>query len=134
MVGGHYGHNAHSQDGPMARAPAPQSFLPLKAADFEILFSLFGSEMHGYAIVKSIARRTEGRVLLEPSHLYRRIRHLVEDGLVEESEERPTPELDDERRRYFALTPLGRSVLAAEAERMRDLVTAAESVRLLAAN
>jgi DNA-binding PadR family transcriptional regulator len=119
---------------PIVRPGEPQTFLPLKAADFEILFSLLGREMHGYAIVKSIGRRTEGRMLLEPSHLYRRIRHLVEDGLVEESEERPTPELDDERRRYFALTPLGRSVLVAEAERMRDLVSAAESVRLLAAN
>ena len=118
----------------MPRATALQSFLPLKAADFEILFSLFGREMHGYAMVKSIARRTGGRMELEPSHLYRRIRRLVADGLVQESEERPTPELDDERRRYFALTPLGQSVLVAEAERMRDLVSAAESVRLLAAH
>jgi DNA-binding PadR family transcriptional regulator len=115
-------------------SPEPESFLPLKAADFEILFALFGRELHGYAMVKSIAKRTEGRMTLEPSHLYRRIRHLVEARLVEESEERPTPELDDERRRYFALTPLGQSVLAAEAERMRDLVTAAESVRLLEAH
>ncbi len=119
---------------PIVRPAEPGSFLPLKPVDFEILFSLFSRELHGYAIVKAIARRTEGRMTLEPSHLYRRIRHLVVDGLVEESEDRPTPELDDERRRYFALTPLGQSVLAAEAERMRDLVSAAESVRLLGAH
>jgi DNA-binding PadR family transcriptional regulator len=111
-----------------------QSFLPLSPTDYQILFVLFRRELHGYAVVKSIAERTGGRVQLEPSNLYRRVRRLMKDGLVEESEARPTPELDDERRRYFALTDLGRAVLAAEAQRMRELVTEAEEAHLLAAH
>jgi DNA-binding PadR family transcriptional regulator len=70
---------------------------------------------------------------LEPSNLYRRIRRLISDGLVEASDERPVPELDDERRRYYTLTRLGRAVLAAEARRMRVLVSEAEAARLLTA-
>ena len=112
----------------------PTSFLPLKPIDYEILFVLFHRELHGYAVVKAIANRTGGRVQLEPSNLYRRVRRLMKDGLIEESEERPAPELDDERRRYYSLTPLGRSVLAAEARRMRELVVEAEGSRLIPAS
>lgn len=108
-------------------------FLPLRPTDYQILFVLYRGELHGYAIVRSIAERTDGRIQLEPSNLYRRVRRLMKDGLLEESDERPAPELDDERRRYFALTDLGRAVLVADAERMRGLVTEAESVELLAA-
>ena len=111
-----------------------QSFLPLKPIDYQILFVLFGRELHGYAMVKAIEERTEGRVQLEPSNLYRRVRRLMKDGLVEESEERPAPELDDERRRYFGLTSLGRGVLEAEARRMRELVVEAEAAHLLPAS
>lgn len=111
----------------------PTGFLPLKPTDYQILFVLFRGEQHGYAMVKAIEDRTEGRVSLEPSNLYRRIRRLMSDGLVEESADRPAPELDDERRRYYGLTALGRSVLAAEAERMRALVSEAESTSLLPA-
>jgi len=110
------------------------TFLPLKPIDYEILFVLFRRELHGYAMVKAIADRTDGRVRLEPSNLYRRIRRLMQDGLVEESEERPAPELDDERRRYYSLTGLGRSVLAAEATRMRALVLEAEDSLLIPAS
>jgi DNA-binding PadR family transcriptional regulator len=111
----------------------PKGFLPLKPSDYQILFVLLGRDLHGYAIVKAIEDRTDGRVSLEPSNLYRRIRRLIADGLVEESDDRPVPELDDERRRYYALTRLGRAVLAAEAQRMRELVTEAEAARLLGA-
>lgn len=111
----------------------PTGFLPLKPTDYQILFVLFRRELHGYAMVRAIEERTEGRVSLEPSNLYRRIRRLTADGLVEESAERPAPELDDERRRYYGLTALGRSVLSAEAERMRALVSEAESASLLPA-
>jgi DNA-binding PadR family transcriptional regulator len=113
---------------------SPKSFPPLNPTDYEILFVLYRHEMHGYAVVKSIAERTEGRLQLEPSNLYRRVRRMMRAGLVEESEERPAPELDDERRRYFALTDLGRAVLAAEAQRMRELVLEAEETHLLAAH
>lgn len=110
----------------------PASRLPLKPTDYQILFVLFRGERHGYAMVKAIDERTEGRVSLEPSNLYRRIRRLIREGLVEESDDRPVPELDDERRRYYGLTSLGREVLVAEAERMRGLVIEAEADRLLA--
>lgn len=113
--------------------PNPSGYLPLKPVDYQILFVLLGRDLHGYAIVKAIEDRTAGRVSLEPSNLYRRIRRLMSDGLVEESDERPAPELDDERRRYYGLTKLGRAVLAAEAERMRKLVVEAEAARLLTA-
>ena len=116
------------------RPPDPASFLPLKPVDYQILFALFRRELHGYAMVRAIEERTGSRIRLEPSNLYRRIRRLLREGLVEESEERPVPELDDERRRYYLLTPLGREVLAAEAERMRGLVREAEAGRLLASS
>ena len=112
---------------------SPNSFLPLRPTDYQILFVLLGRDLHGYAIVKAIEDRTDGLVRLEPSNLYRRVRRLIADGLVEESDERPVPELDDERRRYYALTRLGRAVLAAEAQRMRVLVSEAEAARLLTA-
>lgn len=112
---------------------SPTGFLPLKPTDYQILFVLFRRELHGYAMVKAIEERTDGRVRLEPSNLYRRLRRLMTDGLVEESADRPAPELDDERRRYYGLTQLGRAVLAAEAQRMRALVSEAEDARLLPA-
>ena len=112
---------------------SPKSFLPLKPTDYQILFGLLGRDLHGYAIVKAIEDRTDGMVRLEPSNLYRRVRKLVADGLIEESDERPVAELDDERRRYYSLTRLGRAVLAAEAHRMRALVSEAEEARLLTA-
>jgi len=116
----------------MPRARDADAFLPLNPVDYQVLFALFHRELHGYALVRAIEARTGGRVRLEPSNLYRRVRRLVRDGLVEESEERPAPELDDERRRYYGLTALGREVLAAEARRMRGLVREAEAGRLLA--
>lgn len=111
--------------------PDASSRLPLKPTDYQVLFVLSRGERHGYAMVKAIEERTAGRIQLEPSNLYRRIRRLMRERLVEESEERPAPELDDARRRYYALTPLGRKVLVAEAERMRSLVLEAEAERLL---
>jgi DNA-binding PadR family transcriptional regulator len=115
----------------MPRHPPPASFLPLKAAEYQILFALLSRELHGYAIVKAIAEQTEGCMRLEPSNLYRSMRRLMKNGLVEESEERPAPELDDQRRRYFALTGFGRAVLVAEAQRMRELVREAVAADLL---
>ena len=112
-------------------APPADSFLPLKPVDFLILLTLAGGERHGYGIMRDIASRTDGAVELEAGNLYRSIRRLLGDGLVTESARRPLPDRDDERRRYYALSGLGRRVLAAEALRMRALVRAAERSRII---
>lgn len=87
--------------------------LPLKSDVLMILLALGDGERHGYAIIRDAAERSEGTVRLQTGALYRTLRRLLDDALVEESEERPAPERDDERRRYYRLTPLGASVLAA---------------------
>lgn len=101
----------------------PRSFLPLKPLDLQLLLSLAERERHGYALVQDIAERTEGLVALEPGNLYRVIKRLLADGLVAETDRRAVPELDDERRRYYRITPLGGRVLAAEVARLQALVT-----------
>ena len=88
-------------------------------------------ERHGYGIMLDIAERTAGAVRLEAGGLYRSIRRLLADKLVAESSKRPAATEDDERRRYYALTPLGRRVVAAEALRLRALVRDAEAIRLI---
>jgi len=100
-----------------------RSFLPLKPLDLQLLLSLAEQERHGYALVQDIADRTEGLVALEPGNLYRVIKRLLADGLVAETERRAVPELEDERRRYYRITPLGGRVLAAEIARLQALVT-----------
>ncbi|HJU74036.1 MAG TPA: PadR family transcriptional regulator [Gemmatimonadaceae bacterium] len=111
----------------------PESRIPLKAVDFLLLLMLARSgDRHGYGIMQDVAEHTEGGIELEAGSLYRTIRRLQDDGLVEESSRRPAADLDDERRRYYRLTPFGRKVVAAEASRLRRLVRIAESVRLLA--
>ena len=107
--------------------PSPQSLLPLQPACFHILVSLADSDRHGYAIIQDIAERTSGRVRLGAGTLYRTIQRLVEDGLILETDDRPGPDEDDERRRYYRLTPFGRAVARAEAERLADLVRLARS-------
>ena len=111
--------------------PAPQSFLPLKPVEFLILMTVADGERHGYGIMLDIAERTAGAVRLEAGGLYRSIRRLLADKLVAESAKRPAATEDDERRRYYALTPLGRRVVAAEALRLRALVRDAEAIRLI---
>jgi DNA-binding PadR family transcriptional regulator len=105
----------------MARVD-PQKFIPLKAHWFHILLSLAGEEQHGYGIMQEVLNRTTGKVRLWPATLYGSIKRLIEAELIEESDERPAPELDDARRRYYRLTPLGKRVLDAECERLLDLV------------
>jgi DNA-binding PadR family transcriptional regulator len=100
----------------------PQKFIPLRAHWFHILLSLAGGEQHGYGIMQEVLNRTTGKVRLWPATLYGSIKRLIEAGLIEESDERPAPELDDARRRYYRLTPLGRRVLDAECERLQELV------------
>ncbi len=105
----------------MAR-PA-RSFLPLKPLDLQLLLSLAEQERHGYGLVQNVAERTDGLVALEPGNLYRVIKRLLADGLVAETDRRPVLGLDDERRRYYRITPLGGRVLAAEIARLQALVT-----------
>jgi DNA-binding PadR family transcriptional regulator len=102
--------------------PEPESLLPLPAPVFHILLSLGDGERHGYALKREIARRTEGKLNLAAGALYGSINRMLERGLIEESGDRPDPHLDDERRRYYRLTPFGRKVVQAEAARMRELV------------
>ena len=99
-----------------------QRFLPLKPQWFHILLSLAGEEQHGYGIMREVLQRTGGKVRLWPATLYGSIKRLIEAGLIEESDERPAPELDDARRRYYRLTSLGKSALDAECERLQELV------------
>lgn len=109
----------------------PNSFLPLKPASFHILLSLADAERHGYGIMQEIQSRTDGRVKIGPGTLYGAIKRLLADELIAESEERPDPTLDDERRRYYYLTPLGRKVITLEARRLSDLVDMAHAKKLL---
>jgi DNA-binding PadR family transcriptional regulator len=105
---------------------AIDSFLPLSPAVFHMLLALSEGERHGYALKREILRRTDGKLSLGSGALYGNINRMLEQGWIEESGERPDPHLDDERRRYYRVTPLGRRVAAAEAVRMRELVRLAE--------
>jgi len=99
-----------------------QRFIPLKTHWFHIMLSLAGGEQHGYSIMQEVLHRTDGKVRLWPATLYGSIKRLIEAELIEESDERPAPEQDDARRRYYRLTALGRRVLDAECERLQELV------------
>jgi DNA-binding PadR family transcriptional regulator len=101
--------------------------LPLTPVSFQILVALADGEKHGYAILKEVARRTEGKVALRTGTLYAALKRLVADGLVAESPERPDPALDDERRRYYRLTRRGRAVAVAEADRMAETLRQARA-------
>ena len=102
----------------------PQSFLPLKTQWFHIMLSLAGGEQHGYGIMQEVLERTSGKVRLWPATLYGSLKRLIEAELIEESNERPAPEVDDARRRYYRLTASGRGVLDAECDRLQELVRA----------
>jgi DNA-binding PadR family transcriptional regulator len=109
----------------------PGEMLPLTPAVFHILLALADGERHGYGIMQEVAQRTEGAVQLGPGTLYGSIKRLSNAGLIEESDERPDPALDDQRRRYYRLTDFGRQVAVAEAERLSGLVRQARGKRLL---
>lgn len=102
----------------------PRKFLPLKTQWFHIMLCLAGGEQHGYGIMQEVLERSSGKVRLWPATLYGSIKRLIEAELIEESDERPAPELDDARRRYYRLTALGRRVLNAESDRLQELVHA----------
>ena len=114
------------------RNPDPGAFLPLTPAIAHILLALADQDRHGYAIMQEVERMTGGSVRMGPGTLYGTIKRMIASGLLEEAEERPDPEMDDERRRYYRATPLGRDVLAAETTRMSALVSAARAKRVRA--
>ncbi len=109
----------------------PEDFLPLTEAMFHILLALADRERHGYHIMQEVDERTEGKVRLGPGTLYGSIKRMLSDGLVEETDERPDPEMDDERRRYYRLTDFGYRVATAQAQRLERLVKSARTKKLL---
>jgi DNA-binding PadR family transcriptional regulator len=118
----------------MPKQSPAESFLPLKPHWFHVLLSLADQEQHGYGIMQEVLDRTAGKVRLWPATLYGTIKRLMDEDLIEESDARPEPELDDARRRYYRLTRLGRRVLAAESERLEDLVRVIHAKRGLSAH
>ena len=110
--------------------PDIEELLPLSRRDFHILLELLDGECHGYGLVKAISARTGGKVRLDPAYLYRATERMIELGLVEDAARRRAP--DSARvRRYFRITELGRRALAADAERLQDLVAAVRAKRLI---
>jgi len=116
---------------PRVTERAPETFLPLTPAVFHILVALADGERHGYAIMQEVIQRSGGAVRLGPGTLYAAISRMLNDGLIQEAEERPDPKIDDTRRRYYRLTHLGGRVLAAETRRLGDAVRLARSTRAL---
>lgn len=108
----------------------PHDLLPLQPAAFHILVALADGEKHGYNIMQETERATGGEFRLWPGTLYTSIKRLLDSGLIAESDERPDPSLDDQRRRYYRLTDLGRRTIALEAERLRKLVMLADQRHL----
>jgi DNA-binding PadR family transcriptional regulator len=107
-----------------------QDYLPLNHADFHILLALADDERHGYAIMLHVEELTEGAVRLGPGTLYTSIKRLLASGMITESDVRPDAALDDQRRRYYRLSKLGRKVLAAETDRMEKMLRHARAKRV----
>lgn len=108
-----------------------QALLPLPLATFHILLALADDDRHGYAIIQDVAERTSGELKLSAGTLYRSISRMLEAGLLLEIEERPAPEDDDERRRYYRITPFGSAVARAETGRLMELVRLARASGLV---
>ena len=100
---------------------------PIPTAFFHILVAVADRERHGYAIMRDVAARTNGELRLSPGSLYGSIKRMLEDGLIEETEERPDPKNDDERRRYYRITTQGRKVATAESARLATLLKQARA-------
>jgi DNA-binding PadR family transcriptional regulator len=101
----------------------PRGFLPLRPVEFLVLLSLAEEERHGYGLTQAIAHRTDGSIQLEPGNLYKVLKRLVADGLIETADRRAVAELENERRRYYRLTRLGARVAALEAARLETLLS-----------
>ena len=115
----------------MYKDDAPGDLLPLPPATFHILLSLAVDDRHGYAIIQDVADRTDGAVKLSAGTLYRSIQRMLEQGLLEEILQRPAPEDDDERRRYYRITTFGEAVARAETQRLTSLVKLAKATGLV---
>jgi DNA-binding PadR family transcriptional regulator len=105
----------------------PESLLPLPPATFHILVALADEDRHGYAIMQDVTARTGGELKLGAGTLYRSVQRMLEQGLIVEVSTRPAPEMDDERRRYYRITPFGRSVATAEARRLAQMLKLARA-------
>ena len=110
----------------------PEELLPLTPAVFHILLALADEDRHGYGIMQEVLKTTDGQLRMGPGTLYGTIKRMLAAGFIIETDERPDPQLDDERRRYYRLTGFGRRVAHAEANRLAQLVSAARAKRLLA--
>ena len=108
-----------------------QSLLPLSPTVFHMLLALADGEKHGYGIMQAVEEETQGRMQIRTGSLYGSIRRMIEAGLIEETNDRPDPELDDERRRYYGLTDFGRRVLSAEAARITQVIVVMRSKHIL---
>ena len=109
----------------------PEEMLPLTPAVFNILLALADGEKHGYGIMQEVETNTKGQVLMGPGTLYGSIKRMLQAGLIEESDERADPDMDDQRRKYYKLTNLGRRVLNMEAERLASQVMIARAKNVL---
>jgi DNA-binding PadR family transcriptional regulator len=111
----------------MSSEPSLDDLLPLQPATFHILMALSAEDRHGYAIIQEIAARTDGAIRLSAGTLYRSLQRMLEQALIEETEDRPAPDEDDERRRYYRITKFGETVARAEARRLQNLVRLARA-------
>ena len=109
----------------------PETLIPMNPRDYLILFALASGERHGYGIVKQVEADSHGQVKLDPANLYRSVKRLIRDGVMIESDKRPAPEADNQRRRYYAITDFGREVVALEAARLATLADAARAENLI---
>ena len=109
------------------RDPDPSTFLPLPPATFHILLAVADEDRHGYAIIQDVVARTNGELKLSAGTLYRSIQRMLDAGLIVEARKRPAPAMDDERRRYYSITPFGTAVARAEMRRLTQLVRLARA-------
>lgn len=110
---------------------SPEALLPLTPAVFHILLALADGEKHGYAIMQEVEQISDGTVNMGPGTLYGSIKRMLKAGLIEETDERPDPEIDHQQRRYYQLSDLGEQVLRAEAIRLETVVRAARNKKIL---